>query len=108
MEELFGVMHLGGDVRALTELENRLEHGRCIATRAGDDEAVVLGRPERLCVELARDGRREPADVLAEQRSAGRDCTRVARRVAVAVLHSRCGHDDVVDFLRRWDGPLRR
>ena len=68
-----------------------------VAPRAGDDEAVVLGDPERLGVELALDRCGEPAHVLAQQRPAGGDRARVARRVAVALLDLGRRDDDVVD-----------
>ena len=100
MQELLGVVRLGRDVRTLAELEHGLEHRRRIAPRAGDDEAVVLRRSERLGVELAEDLRCQLAHVLPLERSSGGDRGRVARRVAVALLDRGRRHDDVIDRLR--------
>ena len=55
VEKLLGLVRLGGDVRALAELEDRLERRRRIAPGARDDEPVVRRGPERLGVELAED-----------------------------------------------------
>ena len=100
VEELLRVVRLGGDVRALAELEHGLEGRRRVAAGAGDDEAIVLGGAERLAVELAEDVGGEPGDVLALQRATGRDRAGVAHRVAVALLDRRRRDDDVVDRLR--------
>ena len=53
VQELLGVVRLGRDMRTFAELENSLEHRRCIASGSRDDETVVLRRSERLGVELA-------------------------------------------------------
>ena len=90
---------LCGDVRALAELEHGFEDRGLVAPRTCHDEAVVIRCSERLGVELAEDVRGEPAHVLALQRTTGRDCTRVARRVAVALLDRGRRDDDVVDLL---------
>ena len=97
VEELLGVVRLGRDVRALAELEHRFERGRPVLAGTRDDEAVVLGGAERLGVELAQDVGGESAHVLALERAAGRDCARVARRVAVALLDLGRRDDDVID-----------
>ena len=67
MEDLLDVVRLGGDVHALPQLERGLAHGRDIAARADDGDAVVAGDRERLLGEHALDRGREP-DVLAAQR----------------------------------------
>ena len=65
VEELCRLVRLGSDVSALAQLEHRFERCRRVAPRAGDDEAVVLDRRERLRIELAEDLRTEIAHVLA-------------------------------------------
>ena len=97
VEELLRVVRLGGDVRALAELERRLEHRGGVVARPGDEEALVLRRTERIRGELARDRVGEPAHVLALQRATGGDRARVARGVAVALLDLGSRDDDVVD-----------
>ena len=100
VEQLLGVVRLGGDVCALAELEHGLEDRRRVTPGANDGEACVLGRTEMLAVELAEDVGREAGDVLALESAARRDRACVARRVAVAVLDRRARHDHVIDILR--------
>ena len=94
------MVRFGGDMRTLAELEDRLEHRRRIAPRAGHDKAVVLGRSERLRLQLAEDVRGQIGDILALECSSGGDRSRVAGCVAVALLGPGGRHDDVIDGLR--------
>jgi predicted Zn-dependent peptidase len=97
MEDLLRVIRLGGDVRALTQLEDSLV-GRCHVTPpvARDEKPLVRRNAERRRVQLALDGRGKTAHVLTEQSSAGGDGARIARGVAVALFDLGCCDDDVV------------
>jgi len=90
------MVRLSRDARSLAELEHGLRHGRGVTARTHDDETVVRRRAERIGGELAFDGRREFADILALKRSPGRNGTHIADRVAVALLDLRRHDDDVV------------
>ena len=59
----------------------------------------MLGGAERRGCKLLLDELGQPADVLVEQRPAGRNRARVADRVAIALLDLGCRHEDVVDDL---------
>jgi len=92
VEDLLGVVGLGGKVHALAELEDGLLRGRPVAACADDDDALVVGGREQVLREDARDRVGKRRDVLAAERREGRDRARVARRVAVGLLH--LGRDD--------------
>ena len=53
VEELLRLVRLRRDVRALAQFEHSLERRRSVSPRTGDEEAIVLGRSDRLCIELA-------------------------------------------------------
>ena len=95
VEELLGVVRLGGDVSSLAQLEHGLLRRGPVAPRARDEEPLVVA--DRLAV-LQRflDGVREPAHVLAVQGSHRRYRAGVAHRVAPALLDFRSGDYDLV------------
>ena len=69
VQELLRLVRLRGDVRALAELEDRLERRRRVTARAGDDEAVVR-RDARAARCRARGTRRRRARSRPRPRSA--------------------------------------
>ena len=96
MQELLRLVRLGRDVRAFAELQDRLLGRRPVAPGACDDPALVVGHGQARPREDALDCVRKPRDVLAPQRCQARDGSRVARRVAPALLDLRRADDDLV------------
>ena len=86
VQELLGQVRLGGDVRALTQLQRRLLRGRPVAAGAGDQPALVSRDRRRCRRELCGNRVRQPGDVLTAQGGERRDRAGVAGRVAVALL----------------------
>jgi predicted Zn-dependent peptidase len=100
VQELLRVVGLCGDVRALAELQHCFECRRDVAAGPGNEEAIVLGSPERFAIELPEDVGRETGHIFALERPTCRDAARVAHRVAVAVLDRGRRDDHVVDVPR--------
>jgi hypothetical protein len=101
VENLLDVVCLGGNVHALPQLEGRLTRSRKVAAGADDGEPLVVGDGERLLDQNALDRGRQRRDVLAAQDGERRDRRRVARRVAVGLLHLGRHDEHLVGDLRK-------
>src|SRR3990172_2582467 len=96
VEQLFGLVRLGDDVRPLAQLQRRLARGRPVAPGAGAEPALVQRDRKRLVGKGDLHVAREARYVLTLERPRRRDRTDVADCVAVALLDlGRCD-DDVV------------
>ena len=86
VEQLLRLVCLGRDERTFAQLEHGLLRRRPVAAGTCDEPAFVVGDGKRV-----GDGRRnragQPRDILASERRECRHRARVARGVAVALLH---------------------
>ena len=99
VQELLGVVRLGGDECAFAELEHRLLRGRPVGPGAGDEEALVIAGLDG-ALELCGHRVRQPGDVLPAEGGERCDRAGVAHRVAPALLDPGSGDHDLVDRLR--------
>ena len=96
VQELLGLVRLGGDVRAFAQLQRRLLRGRPVAAGAGDEPALV-SRDRRRCRASSAATASGSQEMSSPRRARERrDRAGVARRVAVALLDLRRAHDDLV------------
>jgi acyl-CoA thioester hydrolase len=98
MENLLGMVRLGGDVRAFPQLQHGFLCSRPVAAGADDDHTLPVAALERIG-ERVPDGKAEPAHVLAAQDVERRDGAGVRSRMAVALLEGGSRHDDLVGEL---------
>ncbi|TML69676.1 MAG: insulinase family protein [Actinobacteria bacterium] len=89
VQELLGLVGFRRDMRALAQLEHRLERRRPVAAGADHEPALMLRDWERILGEPHLDSVREGRDVLPEESPAGRHRADVARCMAVALLDGR-------------------
>ena len=95
VEDLLGVVRLGGDVGALPELKHGLLRRRPVAAGADHDDAVPVAALEGVREHVV-DGLAEPAHVLPAKRRERGHRRRVAGRVAIGLLDLGRGDDHLL------------
>ena len=101
VEELFGVVCLGREMRAFPQLQYGLLRSGPRGTRAGDEHATP-GRHADVLLEGLRDGARKPGHVLAAKRGQRRHGSRVTRGVTPALFDLGRRQNNVIAFLGEW------